>query len=214
VQVKLAPVADKLEVRYRGPSITPGYWRQPELAREAFDEEGYFRSGDAAKFIDDAHPEQGLLFDGRIVEDFKLSSGTWVNVGAMRAAVLAAGMPYLHDVVFVGHDRDELGMLVFLSSAAVGLCQSAGPEPAYAQIAADAGVRAWLRDLLHRLAARAGGSSQRVVRALILDQPPAISTGEVTDKGTLNQRAVIQCRQAAVDLLYSSADDPRVVVLR
>jgi feruloyl-CoA synthase len=214
VQVKLAPVADKLEVRYRGPSITPGYWRQPELSREAFDEEGYFRSGDAAKFIDEAHPGQGLLFDGRIVEDFKLSSGTWVNVGAMRAAVLAAGMPYLHDVVFVGHDRDELGMLVFLSSAAGGLCHSAGPEPAYAQIAVDAGVRGWLRDLLHRLAARAGGSSQRIVRALILDQPPAISAGEITDKGTLNQRAVIQRRQAAVELLYSSADDPRVVVLR
>lgn len=214
VQVKLAPVADKLEVRYRGPSITPGYWRQPELTREAFDEEGYFRSGDAARFIDDAHPEQGLLFDGRLIEDFKLSSGTWVNVGAMRAAVLAAGMPYLHDVVFVGHDRDELGMMVFLSGAASGLCRSVGREPAYEEIAADAGVRAWLHQLLDRLAARAGGSSQRIVRALILDRPPAVSAGEITDKGTINQRAVIQCRQAAVERLYAPVTDPRVVVVR
>ena len=213
VQVKLAPVDDKLEVRYRGPSITPGYWRQPELSREAFDSEGYFCSGDAACFIDAAHPEQGLRFDGRIVEDFKLSSGTWVNVGAMRAAVLAAGTPYLHDVVFVGHDRDELGMLVFLSGVASRLCPHLEREAAYHEIAADARVHAWLRELLDKLAARAGGSSQRIVRALILDQPPSISAGEITDKGTINQRAVLQCRQAAVELLYSSDRDPRVVKL-
>jgi feruloyl-CoA synthase len=213
VEVKLAPVADKLEVRYRGPSITPGYWRQPELTREAFDSEGFFRSGDAARFIDASHPEQGLRFDGRIVEDFKLSSGTWVNVGAMHAAVLTAGAPYLHDVVFVGHDRDELGMLVFLSSVASRLCQHPGRDAAYHEIAADAGVHAWLRGLLDQLAARAGGSSQRIVRALILDQPPAIAAGEITDKGTINQQAVRHSRQAAVELLYSSGSHPRVVVL-
>lgn len=213
VEVKLAPVADKLEVRYRGPSITPGYWRQPELSREAFDEEGFFRSGDAATFIDPARPEQGLRFNGRIAEDFKLSSGTWVNVGAMRATVLAAGTPYLHDVVFVGSDRDELGMLVFLSGAANRLCPHLNSSATYRDIACDASVFAWLRQLLDQLAARAGGGSQRVARALILDEPPSVAAGEVTDKGTINQRAVIQARQADVELLYSSERSTRVVVL-
>jgi feruloyl-CoA synthase len=213
VQVKLVPVADKLEVRYRGPSITPGYWRQPELSREAFDEEGYFCSGDAACFIDASRPELGLRFDGRIAEDFKLSSGTWVNVGAMRAAVLAAGTPYLHDVVFAGHDRDELGMLVFLSSVANRLCPHLDSDAAYHEVAGDERVHAWLRELIGQLAARAGGGSQRIVRALILDQPPSIAAGEITDKGTINQRAVLQNRRAAVERLYSSSRAPDVVVL-
>ena len=212
VEVKLAPAGDKLEVRYRGPSITPGYWRQPELSRDAFDDEGYFRSGDAACFIDDAHPELGLRFNGRIVEDFKLSSGTWVNVGAMRTAVLALGMPYLHDVVFTGHDRDELGMLVFLSPVATRLCPQLDRDAAYHDIAGHAEVHAWLRELLGKLAERATGSSQRIIRALILEQPPSIAAGEITDKGTINQRAVLQSRQAAVDALYAGGD-PRVVVL-
>lgn len=213
VQVKLVPVDGKLEVRYRGPNITPGYWRQPELSREAFDDEGYFRSGDAATFIDVAHPEAGLRFDGRIAEDFKLSSGTWVNVGAMRAMVLAAGAPCVHDVVFAGHDRDELGMLVFLSPVARQLCPHLNHDAPYHELAGDARMRDWLREMLEQVAARAGGSSQRIVRALILDRPPSISAGEITDKGTINQRAVLQARQAAVELLYSAARDPRVVVL-
>lgn len=213
VEVKLAPVADKLEVRYRGPSITPGYWRQPELRQEAFDDEGYFRSGDAATFIDPACPELGMRFDGRIAEDFKLSSGTWVNVGAMRTAVLSVGAPYLHDVVFVGRDRDELGMLVFLSAVANRLCPHLDGGATYRDIAGDATVHAWLRELLGQLAARAGGGSQRIVRALILDQPPSVAAGEITDKGTINQRAVIQARHAAVELLYSSESSARVVVL-
>jgi feruloyl-CoA synthase len=213
VEVKLAPVADKLEVRYRGPSITPGYWRQPEISREAFDDEGYFRSGDAATFIDPARPEQGLRFDGRIAEDFKLSSGTWVNVGALRAAVLAAGTPYVHDVVFVGRDRADLGMLVFLSAVANRLCPHLNGSATYRDIAADAETHAWLRVLLEQLATRASGGSQRIVRALILDQPPSIAAGEITDKGTINQQAVIQARQAAIDLLYSTERASRVVVL-
>ncbi|MET0533189.1 MAG: feruloyl-CoA synthase [Steroidobacter sp.] len=210
VEVKLAPVADKLEVRYRGPSITPGYWRQPDLTREAFDDEGYFCSGDAATFIEPARPEQGLRFNGRIAEDFKLSSGTWVNVGALRAAVLAAGMPYLHDIVLAGHDRDQLGMLVFLSASARQLCPH---QAEYRQIATDEKVRDWLRQLLEQLASRASGSSQRIVRAVILEQPPSVAAGEITDKGSINQRAVLQSRGAVVELLYSSSDDPRVVML-
>jgi feruloyl-CoA synthase len=197
--VKLVPVEDKLEIRYRGPSITPGYWRQPDLTREAFDSEGYFCSGDAGTFLRPDAPEMGLRFNGRIAEDFKLSSGTWVNVGALRAAALAAGTPYVHDIVLTGHDRDELGMLVFLSVGARHLTE--------------AQAQAWLRGLLEHLAVRAGGSSQRIVRALILEQPPSIAAGEVTDKGSINQRAVLQARQAAVEMLYSAARNARVVVL-
>jgi feruloyl-CoA synthase len=199
VEVKLVPVGDKLEIRYRGPSITPGYWRQPELTREAFDSEGYFCSGDAATFLQPNAPDQGLRFNGRIAEDFKLSSGTWVNVGALRAAVLVAGAPYVQDVVLTGHDRDVLGMLVFLTADARQL--------------SDAQLQAWLRGLLEQLAARAGGSSQRIVRALILEQPPSIAAGEVTDKGSINQRAVLQARPAAVEMLYAPVRDARVVVL-
>jgi feruloyl-CoA synthase len=213
VEVKLVPVGDKLEIRYRGPSITPGYWRQPELTREAFDSEGYFCSGDAAAFIHPDAPQKGLRFNGRIAEDFKLSSGTWVNVGAMRAAALAAGAPYLHDVVLTGHDRDELGMLVFLSAAARQLCPNLTSDATFEQVAADARVQAWLRGILEQLAARAGGSSQRIVRAVILEQPPSIAAGEVTDKGSINQRAVLQSRRAAVEMLYASVRDSRVVVL-
>lgn len=198
VEVKLVPVGDKLEIRYRGPSITPGYWRQPDLTREAFDSEGYFCSGDAGAFLQPDAPEKGLRFNGRIAEDFKLSSGTWVNVGAMRAAVLAAGAPHVHDVVLTGHDRDELGMLVFLSATS-----DLSEEQAHV----------WLRGLLQQVAARAGGSSQRIVRALILEQPPSLPAGEVTDKGSINQRAVLRSRQAQVEMLYSSAPDARVVVL-
>jgi feruloyl-CoA synthase len=213
VEVKLAPVADKLEVRYRGPSITPGYWRQPEITREAFDDEGFFCSGEAAVFMDPGQPNLGLRFDGRIAEDFKLSSGTWVNVGAMRAAVLAAGTPYIHDVVFVGQDRDELGMLVFLTAAAARLSAQLDNNAAYHEIAADIGVRAWLSDLLKQLAHRAGGSSQRVTRALVLEQPPSIAAGEITDKGTINQRAVIHERRAMVERLYAAGRDRDVVML-
>ena len=213
VEVKLVPIGDKQEIRYRGPSITPGYWRQPELTREAFDSEGYFCSGDAGTFLQLEAPEMGLRFNGRIAEDFKLSSGTWVNVGAMRAAVLAAGAPYVHDVVLAGHDRDELGMLVFLSGVARQLCPHLNDDAPYDRVAADARVQAWLSELLEQLASRAGGSSQRIVRALILEHPPSIAAGEVTDKGSINQRAVLQSRRASVEMLYSSVRDSRVVVL-
>jgi len=213
VEVKLVPIGDKLEVRYRGPSITPGYWRQPDLTSEAFDIEGYFCSGDAAMFLQPDAPEKGLRFNGRIAEDFKLSSGTWVNVGALRSAALVAGAPYVQDVVLTGHDRDELGMLVFLGAGARRLCPHLDTDATYDRVATDAETQAWLRSLLEQLATRAGGSSQRIVRALILEQPPSIAAGEVTDKGSINQRAVLQSRRTAVETLYSSARDPRVVVL-
>ncbi len=214
VTVKLVPVGDKLEVRYKGPSITPGYWRQPELKSEAYDEEGYFCSGDAARFIDESAPEKGLKFDGRIAEDFKLISGTWVNVGHLRGGVIAAGAPYIHDVVITGHDRDTLGMLVFLLPAAVEL--TADPAEAKAfdlqRLAADAKLRTWLQQLMDRLAAEATGSSHRIVRAMVMAEPASMERGEMTDKGSINQRAVLKARAGLVEALYAESPDATVLI--
>jgi len=202
VEVKLAACAGKLEVRYRGPSITPGYWRQPELTAEAFDEEGYFRSGDAACFLDEDAPEKGLRFDGRIAEDFKLASGTWVNVGALRMALIAAGAPYIQDVVVTGHDRDELGALVFLTPMAAALSPGLPAQAPMPQIAQDPAVRAWAQALLDGMARQAAGSSQRIARAVLLSEPASMELGEMTDKGSINQRNVLKTRAALVEHLY------------
>jgi feruloyl-CoA synthase len=212
VTVKLVPSGDKMEVRYKGPNITPGYWRQPELTQEAFDDEGFFCSGDAARFIDEAHPEKGLRFDGRIAEDFKLISGTWANVGALRNGVIVAGAPYIHDVVITGHDRDSLGMLVFLLPAAAELA-SAGSND-LRRLAADPKLRAWLQALVDRLAAEATGSSHRIVRAMVMAEPASMELGEMTDKGSINQRAVLKARARLVELLYAATPDASVLLAR
>jgi feruloyl-CoA synthase len=209
--VKLAPVGDRLEVRYRGPNVTPGYWRAPEVSQQAFDDEGYFRSGDAARFVDEAQPARGLRFDGRTSEDFKLNSGTWAQVGALRHAVVEAGAPYVQDAVITGHGRDELGLLIFLWPRAADLSGKAGAS--LAELAADAGVRAWMQALLNKLAREAKGSSARFTRALLLDAPPSMALGEITDKGSINQRAVLQHRAAWVEALYAD-DVPDARVLR
>ncbi|HSI59538.1 MAG TPA: feruloyl-CoA synthase, partial [Ideonella sp.] len=201
VQVKLVPCGDKLEVRYKGPSITPGYWRQPELAAEAFDEEGYFRSGDGARLIDEAEPARGLRFDGRIAEDFKLASGTWVNVGALRNGVVAAGAPHVQDIVLAGHDRDSLAMLVFLLPTAAGLSAQLPADAAMAEIVADPQVRAWAQAVLDRLAQAATGSSHCIQRAILLAEPASMALGEATDKGSINQRAVLKTRARLVEAL-------------
>jgi feruloyl-CoA synthase len=201
VEMKLAPVNDKLEARFRGPSITPGYWRQPELTRAAFDDEGYYRTGDAMRFVDPGDPAQGLEFDGRIAEDFKLSTGTWASVGALRAKLAAAGAPYVQDCVITGHDRDEVGALVFPNVAA---CRGVAPEA----------LRAHLQRVLDRLSAEATGSSTRIARALLLEEPPSIDAGEITDKGSINQRAVLRARADLVELLYREPYAPQVLKAR
>jgi len=214
VEVKLVPHGDKLEVRYRGPNITPGYWRQPELTQAAFDEEGYFCSGDAARFVDEAHPEHGLRFDGRIAEDFKLISGTWVNVGTLRGHVIAAGAPYIHDIVVTGHDREELGMLILLLPTASALAPDLGGQPSLAQLAAHPAVRAWAQSLLDTLADQATGSSHRIVRAMILAEPALMELGEMTDKGSINQRTMLRTRADLVERLYAEQADDAVLIAR
>ncbi|MBL0421101.1 feruloyl-CoA synthase [Ramlibacter sp. AW1] len=212
VEVKLAPCEGKLEVRYRGPNITPGYWRQPELTAQAFDDEGFFRSGDAASFVDPDRPALGLRFDGRIAEDFKLTSGTWVNVGALRARVVAAGAPHVRDAVIAGHDRECVGMLLVLHESAAALSDRLPEGASLAQIAHDPQVRAWAQALLDRVAAEGTGSSSRIVRAVVLDQPPSIERGEATDKGSINQRAVLAARAEWVEALFAPEPAPPVLV--
>jgi len=199
VEMKLAPVNDKLEARFRGPNITPGYWRDPELTRAGFDEEGYYRTGDALRFLDPEDPSAGLEFDGRLAEDFKLTTGTWVSVGPLRARLAAAGAPYVQDSVITGHNRDEVGVLVF-------------PNLQATRDMAREALRAHLQKVLNGLAAEATGSSTRIARALLLEAPPSIDAGEITDKGSINQRAVLRTRAGLVEVLHAEPRSPDVIV--
>ena len=195
-ELRLAPVADKLEVRYRGPNVTPGFWRQDSLTRESFDEDGFYKSGDAARFMDPADPQKGLAFDGRIAEDFKLDTGTWVSVGPLRGQIIAAGDPYVQDAVITGHDRAEVGALIVPRAGAPDT-----PE-----------MRRFFQRLVDTLALKASASSNRVARAILLSEPLSIDAGEVTDKGSINQRAVLKARAALVEELYAATPSPRVIL--
>jgi feruloyl-CoA synthase len=214
MEVKLAPVGDRLEIRVKGPNVTPGYFKAPELTAQAFDEEGWLRTGDAVRLADPANPAAGLLFDGRTAENFKLSSGTWVNVGTLRPAVIAAGAPVIEDAVITGHDRDAIGLLIFPSLAGLrGLCPDAGGEAKLEALVARPAVRRALIDGLARHNALAQGSSMRVARCLILTEPPSIDANEITDKGYLNQRAVLTKRAALVERLHAEPPDADVIVI-
>jgi feruloyl-CoA synthase len=181
--------------------VTPGYYGREDLTRAAFDDEGFYKIGDALKFADPADPARGLVFDGRVAEDFKLATGTWVHVGAMRVKLIAAGNPLIQDAVITGHDRDAVGALVFLNpAAAAGMTSEA--------------ARAGVAEALRELAAESGsGSSTHPVRALVLSEPPSIDANEITDKGYINQRAVLERRAGLVERLYTSPADPEVVAI-
>jgi feruloyl-CoA synthase len=211
VDVKLVPLDGKYEARLRGPSITPGYWREPKLTTEAYDEEGFYRLGDALKFDDPAQPEKGLLFEGRIAEDFKLATGTWVHVGPLRVSFIAHCAPYVRDVVIAGADRDFIAVLVFPDLDA---CRRLAPDlkdANAADIVAHESVRREFGFLLGSFAKAATGSSNRVVRAILCDTPPSLDAGEATDKGSINQRMVLKNRAALVDELYSDQPSSRVL---
>ncbi|MCU1339777.1 MAG: feruloyl-CoA synthase, partial [Bryobacterales bacterium] len=214
VELKLVPVSDKLEARLRSPSITPGYWRQPELTRLAFDDEGFYSLGDALRFVDANDVSRGFMFDGRIVEDFKLSTGTFVSTGPLRARFLSHCAPYVHDAVIAGHDRDFVTVLVF---PAIDACRELASLPATAPAAdaiANATVRSKFQALLNELAAEATGSSNRIARAILMSEPPAIDAHEVTDKGSINQGAVLKNRAALVLDLYSPRPSARVISIQ
>jgi feruloyl-CoA synthase len=215
VELKLVPNEGKLEARLRGPHITPGYWRQPQLTREAFDSDGFYRIGDALKFADPADAGKGFLFDGRIAEDFKLSTGTWVSVGPLRARFIDACAPYVRDVVFAGPDRDDIVALVFPDIEA---CRKLAPEHAAdaapAAVLDDVRVRRKFAAVLEALAATSPGSSTRVMRAVLMAEPPSMDKGEMTDKGSINQRAVLKNRAALVDELYAAPLSSRVIAIK
>jgi feruloyl-CoA synthase len=212
VELKLAPNEGKLEARVKGPNITPGYWRQPELTGKAFDAEGYYCLGDAVKFEDPADPKKGLLFDGRIAEDFKLATGTWVSVGPLRASFLAHFAPHAKDVVIAGADGDDIRVLVFPDFDA---CRRLAPDLAQAgaaDVVGDARVRAEFQRRLATFAAAATGSSNRVVAAILIADLPSLDAGEITDKGSINQRAVLRCRAPIVADLYKQPAPPAHVI--
>ena len=214
VEVKLVPTDGKVEIRFRGPNVMPGYWRAPQQSADAFDDEGFYRTGDAVKYVDPADPQKGLLFDGRIAEDFKLSSGTFVSVGPLRAKIIAAGDPLVLDAVVAGPNRDDIGLLIFTrldeARQRFGLATTLAP----AELLAAPPVRAFFQALLDRLWADGTGSASRPARMLLLTEPPQIDRGEITDKGSINQRAVLAQRAALVERLYAPVPDADVLIPR
>lgn len=210
---KLVPNNGKLEVRARGPNVTPGYWRQPELTAAAFDEEGFYRLGDALKPADPDDLHAGFDFDGRIAEDFKLASGTWVSVGPLRASFIAACAPLVRDVVIAGINRDEIAALVVLDLDGCRLINPTLPQDDLKAAAADPLVRDAFRERFARLLSRSTGSSTRIMRALLLDLPLSIDRGEVTDKGSINQRAVLTHRSRLIEALYSAPLPDEVITV-
>jgi len=214
LELKLGWVGDKREVRYRGPSVTPGYWRAPEQTDGAFDDEGYFCSGDAAKFIDATQPQLGLMFDGRIAEDFKLSTGTFVSVGPLRARVILEGAPLIQDVVVTAPDRDDIGIIIFPFIDAcrkLAQCDQALPAAMVLELPA---LTQHFQDLIDRLYDSGTGSANRIVRARLFADTLSIDQGEVTDKGSINQRAVLTHRATLVDAMYDESDPGLILAKR
>src|SRR6202522_3558455 len=212
VEAKLVPCGKKLEVRVRGPNVTPGYWRQPELTRKTFDQEGFYSFGDALRFVDPSDVNKGFEFDGRLSEDFKLASGTWASVGPLRSRVLSHFAPYVRDVVITGHDRDDIGMLIFADADAFrALCPTLDCYASIAEIFSHPQIRAHFQHLLETCSANSTGSSNRITRAIIAEEPPSLDAGEITDKGSLNQRAVLDRRAAIVAELYAPQQSSRIL---
>ena len=202
LELKLVDVQGKTEVRYKGPNITPGYWRQPEETAEAFDEEGFFKTGDAVKWIDETDVHQGLKFDGRIAEDFKLATGTFVSVGPLRGKIIAAGAPYIQDVVLTGLNMKEVGAMVF-PTPAVRQLSDLPADASLHDVLDTPGVLAQFQKIVDELARNATGSANRIARLCLLADPPTIDRGEITDKGSINQRAVLSHRADTVAKLHS-----------
>jgi feruloyl-CoA synthase len=193
VELKLVPYEGKYEARFRGPNVTPGYWGQEELTRAALDDEGFYRMGDALSFVDEGDPSKGFVFDGRLTEDFKLATGTWVSVGPLRGRFLSHCAPYAQDVVIAGENRQYVGVLIFPNEDA---CRREGIRD----------VRGLFEKLLIDFGKTSTGSSNRIVTGILLDEPPSIDAHEITDKGSLNQRVILENRRALVEELYQPSD--------
>jgi feruloyl-CoA synthase len=207
VELKLVPHDESYEVRYRGPNVTPGYWRDEAATSAAFDEEGYLRSGDLLSFIDREKPRAGLRFDGRMNEVFKLSSGTKVSTGKLRLNALDALRPLAIEVVVVGADRDDVRILIFPDWEQCATIAGLRPSATPAEIALNKTLRAMLLEKLQTLASAGTGSSNRIVAALLVEVPPSGAAGELTEKGTVNSRALQRNRPELLEVLFSAHDD-------
>ena len=213
MDVRLAPVGDKLEIRGRGPGITPGYLGRTELTAAAFDDAGFYRFGDAVRLADPDDPAQGLIFDGRLTEDFKLTSGTWVHPGVLRPDAIAAAAPAIQDAVVCGHDRDAVTLLAWPNLAGCRTLASADDTADAAALIDDAAVRDHIANALARHNRDAGGSSRTIARVLLMAEPPQIDANEITDKGYINQRATLERRAALVERLYADPPGDTVIVI-
>jgi len=214
VELKLVPAGPKYELRLRGINVTPGYYRQPELTEAAFDDEGFYCIGDAGVFVDPDDPAQGLIFAGRVVEDFKLFTGTFVQVGPLRTDAIAAASPVVHDALVAGQDRAYVGLLAWPNLHA---CRQliGNAEATFEDVVKHPAVIDCLRKGLeaHNAAAN-GASSLRIARAMLMAEPPSIDGNELTDKGYINQRAGLDRRAALVERLYADPPADDVIVLR
>jgi feruloyl-CoA synthase len=206
VSLKLVPMDGKYDARVKAPSITPGYWRAPELTGKAFDEEGYYRFGDALRFADPDDPAAGFMFDGRTAENFKLDTGTWVNSGALRVGFIDHFGAVVRDVAIAGADRSYLAALVFPDMEELRRLAGAGPEADTDTLFRHPRVAEALHDRLRALADKSTGSSTLIRRMILLDPPPTLQSGEMTDKGSVNQRAVLNNRAAAVEEVYEGSE--------
>jgi feruloyl-CoA synthase len=213
IVLKLVPTQGKLEARLKGPNITPGYWRQPELTANAFDDEGFYKLGDALKFEDENDPRKGLLFDGRLTEDFKLSTGTWVSVGPLRTQIMNRFQPYMRDVVLAGENENEIAALGIPDLPAIrALHPELGKNLSDAEVLNAQSVRAKVSQRLATFMRESTGSSNRLMRVLLLEEQPSMDAGEMTDKGSINQRAVLGRRANLVKELYANPPSARVIV--
>jgi feruloyl-CoA synthase len=203
MEVKLVPDGDKMEARYKAPNVTKGYWRNEASTQNAFDEDGYYKTGDAVKFVDENNPSKGLVFDGRIAEDFKLSTGTWVSVGVLKAKVISTGSPIIQDVVLTGLDKEFIGAILFLNADACRIYANLSAETSNKEAFLHSDVESFINDWLVTFNKTATGSSTVIKKYEVALNPPSIDLGEITDKGSLNQRAVLKHRADLVTLLYS-----------
>jgi len=213
VELKMVPVGSKYELRLRGVNVTPGYFGRPDLTKAAFDEEGFYCIGDAGVFVDPSDPVQGIIFAGRVVEDFKLTTGTFVHVGSLRTDAIAAATPVVQDALVAGQDRPFVGLLAWPNLHA---CRQivGDPDASYEDVVKHPDVLACLKSGLqaHNKSTE-GASSMRVARAMLMTEPPSIDGNELTDKGYINQRAGLERRAALVERLYADPPGEDVIIL-
>jgi feruloyl-CoA synthase len=214
VELKMVPCGSKYELRLRGVNVTPGYFGQPDLTKKMFDEEGFYCIGDAGIFVDDSDPVKGIMFAGRVVEDFKLTTGTFVHVGSLRTDAIAAATPVVHDALVAGQDRPFIGLLAWPNLHA---CRQlvGNPDLSFEDAVKHPEVIACFRRGLEAHNKECEGASSRIIaRAMLMAEPPSIDGNELTDKGYINQRAGLDRRAALVERLYADAPDQDVIILK